>query len=78
MQPARGSDRAAWVLVVVQGRDPARGRLRLVVLAHSMQSLFYAGSSRSPGLEWNSFATLSNSSLRDMADLLRVLAPSAI
>jgi hypothetical protein len=28
MQPARGSDRAAWVLVVVQGRDPARGRLR--------------------------------------------------
>ena len=42
-----------------------------VVLAHSMQSLFYGGCSRSlRACKWNSSASLSNSSLRDMAALL--------
>ena len=41
-----------------------------------MQSLFYAGCSRSTGLRMEHFASLNNSSLRDMAALLpRVFSP---
>jgi hypothetical protein len=43
------------------------GGFVLVALAHSMQSPFYVGCFR---CDWNSCASLSNSSLRDMVALL--------
>ena len=46
------------------------GSFVLVALAHSMQSPFASGVSALRACEWNSCASLSNSSLRDMVALL--------